>query len=244
LKIARRLKIRTTQKAFTLIEILVTVTIIAILAAMVLPAINRAKEKAREVSCMNNLKQLGIILLLYAEDNDDWLPPGVWGESFRIRGNVSRVLHSRYGVKKQLITCPSGDMYRRFYGNPGWTWPATDAMMSYHYIGGDGGAASVYGWYTTYFNFNTPRRPTPKTRFNAKWADRTPLMWDISYDAADVASHYWHKPPISNHPNKNGTAAFQNVLFLDGHVEKQILTDGVGKYRWGHDYYDWFYLND
>ncbi len=159
---------------------------------MILPVINRTKEKAREVSCMNNLKQLGIIFLLYAEDNDDWLPPGVWGEAFRIRGNVSRVLHDRYKVKKLLVTCPSGDMYRRFYGNPGWTWPASDAMMSYHYVGGDGGTSPTsgaywYGWYNTYFNVSTPRRPTPRTRINAKWADKSPLLWDISYDAADVA---------------------------------------------------------
>ena len=216
---------------------------------MILPAVNRAMEKAREISCMNNLKQLGIILFLYAEDNDDWLPPGAWGEAFRIRSGVSNILYKRYNVKKQLITCPSGDMYRRFYGNPGWTWPSTgDAMMSYHYIGGDGGVPPTegsywYGWHNTYFDLNTPRRPTARTIINAKWADRTPLMWDISYDASDVASHYWYKPAISNHPLlKDGTAAFENVLFLDGHVEKIILDHGKGQYRWGHDYYDWFYM--
>jgi prepilin-type N-terminal cleavage/methylation domain-containing protein len=237
------------KKGFTLIELLIVVAIISILTAMVLPAIYRAKEKAREVSCMNNLKQMGIILLLYAEDNDDWLPPGAWGEAFRIRAGVSMVLFKRYKVSKQLVTCPSGDMYRRYYGNPGWTWPSTgDAMMSYHYVGGDGGAPknlsySFYGWYTTYFDCSTPRRPTPYTRLNAKWADRTPLLWDISYDAADVASHYWYKTPVSNHPLKDGTAAFENVLFLDGHVEKVILDHGKGQYRWGKDYYDYFYLN-
>jgi len=102
------------RRGFTLIELLVVIAIIAILASILFPVFARAREKARQTSCLSNLKQLVLGANMYAQDYDEGLPRGahdVNGDSSWSAGDMSwRVMVLPYVKNVQIFQCPSKKM--------------------------------------------------------------------------------------------------------------------------------------
>jgi len=133
------------KRTFTLIELLVVIAIIAILAAMLLPALNKARESAKNTGCLNNLKQMGTYVQMYASDNQDYFMTShaTWGWTDSALGLILQSYAGKYSDmenvnngRRLLARCPSDNQWAKGGYQPsyrtfdcGWTeWAAADGI--------------------------------------------------------------------------------------------------------------------
>ena len=129
------------KRAFTLIELLVVIAIIAILAAILFPVFAQAREKAREITCVSNAKELGTSMMMYTQDFDELYPLAVtWGNPWSDWSDTIQP----YMKSWDIMYCPSGTTKRM----PN-SWYAAGPQYNWW---GNWGLWVQYGYNATYFN--------------------------------------------------------------------------------------------
>jgi len=219
--------IRRCRKGFTLIELLVVIAIISILAAILFPVFARARENARRASCMSNLKQLGLGVMMYTQDYDDHVPSAF---QYEVPGNTNYLnswmqLIMPYTKSPQLYVCPSWQQASKYSDNG----PNKEIPIPYES-------------YTAVFNVAGDVRVAPRIL-----AQYTQPSWSIyAVDAGfcnaagayfPCAGFYWGGDYYAvgtedansssyatsfNRSTANGTSVHfdgNNCMFVDGHVK-------------------------
>ncbi len=224
---------RRTQRGFTLIELLVVIAIIAILAAILFPAFATARERARGISCISNLKQMGLGFAQYVQDYDGSYPSGAHISdpgynhncnpgyiAFKANGGWIVPLHP-YVKSGGIYACPSAERPFWFGGKPAGfgTCPSTAYTQEMGRIAPDGvsylykGLMAARSWY----NGNvTP--PSPGVN-DAEFDHPTQSVLIFEYAA-------WHSDrntvtymSLGSGRRQNPTKLNLNVLFVDGHAK-------------------------
>ena len=200
------------SKAFTLIELLVVIAIIALLMAILMPALNRAREQGKRAVCRNNVKQLSMAWIMYADDNDGKICAANVGHSEY--GWVAEMLNTD-PPEEQLAAIKAGKLYKYCNNSKLYKCPT--------------GIRGEMRTYSIVSSMNTNKGTVWKgTVITNRYRIRRPGEWMVFVDEGKISNHafavsYIQPEWLDLPPVRHGKGT--NVSFADGHSEYWKWTD-------------------